>query len=312
VVVGPRFEPTPVCRRLTEQTSECFETSTSVRTPGPSTLRAVGRPTPIGHAGNPDAECEGSEIRVWAADCRSSPTSEYRPPLNLARSRAKPERRIAPRNVLAIQMAHAGALVSRPPTNSPPRVSQRTHGGRASPGPRFARFATAMEVEAASQDQLFPRSQRKIRRADPVNSIPRIQWLGIGSWALFCVALFVSLVLRPDRVSFQLDQIHPRALVSDVRSPAVSMPATKSSCLPTARRWPRRHPQQRPTWTRDLRAKEQAQDSRLISRKSGRRGAFSNVCLRSRLHSSEVSRSRRDRIRRSGDYWDVSLGQNQK
>jgi hypothetical protein len=65
-----------------------------------------------------------------------------------------------------------------------------------------------MEVEAASQDQLFPRSQRKIRRADPVNSIPRIQWLGIGSWALFCVALFVSLVLRPDRVGFQLDQTH--------------------------------------------------------------------------------------------------------
>jgi hypothetical protein len=208
---------------------------------------------------------------------------------------------------------------SRPPTHGPARVAQspgkragEADAGRASSGKRFARFAAAMEVEAASQDQLFPRSQRKIRRADPVNSIPRIQWLGIGSWALFCVALFVSLVLRPDRVSFQLDQIHPRALVSDVRSPAVSMPATKSSCLPTARRWPRRHPQQRPTWTRDLRAKEQAQDSRLISRKSGRRGAFSNVCLRSRLHSSEVSRSRRDRIRRSGDYWDVSLGQNQK
>jgi hypothetical protein len=119
--------------------------------------------------------------------------------------------------------------LSRPPTNSPPRVSQRTHGGRAPRGPRFARFAAAMEVEAASQDQLFPRSQRKIRRADPVNSIPRIQWLGIGSWALFCVALFVSLVLRPDRVGFQLDQIHPRALVSDVRSPAISMPATKKA-----------------------------------------------------------------------------------
>jgi hypothetical protein len=125
---------------------------------------------------------------------------------------------------------------SPPPTHGPARVAQsrdkragEADAGRASPGPRFARFATAMEVEAASQDQLFPRSQRKIRRADPVNSIPRIQWLGIGSWALFCVALFVSLVLRPDRVGFQLDQIHPRALVSDVRSPAISMPATKKA-----------------------------------------------------------------------------------
>jgi hypothetical protein len=112
---------------------------------------------------------------------------------------------------------------SRPPANSHSRVAQPSHGGRASRGPRFARFAAAMEAEAASQDQLFPRSQRRIRPADSVNSSPRIRWLGIGSWALFCAALFVSLLLRPDRASFQLDQIHPRALVSDVRPMANSM-----------------------------------------------------------------------------------------
>jgi hypothetical protein len=112
--------------------------------------------------------------------------------------------------------------LSRPPTNSPARVAQRAHGGRAPRGPRFARFAAAMEAEAASQAQLLRRPQRRIRPADPVGSSARIQWLGIGSWALFCAALFVSLLLRPDRVSFQLDQIQPRALVSNVRSIAES------------------------------------------------------------------------------------------
>ena len=116
---------------------------------------------------------------------------------------------------------------SRPPTNSPARVAQPAHGGRARRGPRFARFAGAMEAEAALQAQLLRRPQRKIRRADPVNSSPRIQWLGIGSWALFCAALFVSLLLRADRVSLPLDQIHPRALGSDVRPLDDSMPPTK-------------------------------------------------------------------------------------
>jgi hypothetical protein len=126
------------------------------------------------------------------------------------------------------------AGTSWPPTNGPARVAQpsdegvgEADAGWASRGPRFARFAAAMEADPGSQDQLFPRSQRRIRTADPVISSARIRWLGIGSWALFCAALFVSLLLRPDRVSFQLDQIHPRVLVSDVRSPAVSMPATK-------------------------------------------------------------------------------------
>jgi hypothetical protein len=123
---------------------------------------------------------------------------------------------------------------SWPPPNRPARVTQPSEegvgeadAGSASRGPRFARFAAAMEADPASQDQLFPRSQRRIRPADPVNTSPRIQWLGIGSWALFCAALLVSLLLRPDRVSLPLDQIHPRALVSDVRPLAGSMPTTK-------------------------------------------------------------------------------------
>jgi hypothetical protein len=102
-----------------------------------------------------------------------------------------------------------GALVptrrSPLPTHGPTRVAQspdkragEADAGCASRGPRFARFAAAMEAGAASQDQLLPRSQHKIRRADPVQSSPRIQWLGIGSWALFCAALFVSLLLRLD------------------------------------------------------------------------------------------------------------------
>jgi hypothetical protein len=124
--------------------------------------------------------------------------------------------------------------LSRPPTNGPARVAQSSDkrvgeadAGRASRGPRFARFAAAMEADAASQDQLVPRSQRRIRPADPVHSSPRIRWLGIGSWALFCAALFASLLLRPDQVSFQLDQIQQRALVTDVRPIAGPTPTTE-------------------------------------------------------------------------------------
>jgi hypothetical protein len=124
--------------------------------------------------------------------------------------------------------------LSRSPTHGPARVAQSSDqrvgeadGRPALPGPRFARFAAAMEAGAASQDQLLPRLQRQMRPAHAVDSSPRIQWLGIGSWALFCAALFVSLLLRPDRASFQLDQIHPRALVSDVRPIVDSMPTTR-------------------------------------------------------------------------------------
>jgi hypothetical protein len=123
--------------------------------------------------------------------------------------------------------------LSRSPTNRPARLAQSSDegvdeagAGRAPRGPRFARFAAAMAAGPASQDQLFARSQRRIRSAETVNTSARIQWLGIGSWALFCAALFVNLLLRPDRVSFELDQIHPRALVSDVRPMAGSMPTT--------------------------------------------------------------------------------------
>jgi hypothetical protein len=85
-------------------------------------------------------------------------------------------------------------------------------------GPRFARFTAAMEANPASQDQLFPRSPRRIRPTKRIHTSSRIAWLGIGGWAFFCAALFVSLLLPSERASLQLDRIQPRALVSDVRS----------------------------------------------------------------------------------------------
>ena len=94
----------------------------------------------------------------------------------------------------------------RSPTNRPARVAQSSaqrvdeaEAGRAPRGPRFARFAAAMAAAPASQEQLFTRSRRRISTAGPVNTNSPIQWLGIGGWALFCAALFVSLLLRPDR-----------------------------------------------------------------------------------------------------------------
>jgi hypothetical protein len=142
------------------------------------------------------------------------------------------------------------SISSWPPAESQSQVAQPSDESvvaldveRTSSGPRFARFAAAMEAEAESQDQLLPRPQRRallvttytiplrkgarVLTADRVKSAPGIRWLGISSWALFCAALFISLLLRPDRASFQLDQIHPRALVSDVRPIADSMPTTK-------------------------------------------------------------------------------------
>jgi hypothetical protein len=122
----------------------------------------------------------------------------------------------------------------RPSTNRPARVAQSSEEGvdeadavRASGAPRFTRFAAAVQANSGLHDQLFPRPQRRIRPAKPFRTAPRIQWLGVGSWALFCAALFVSLLLRPDRVSFELDQLHPRALVSDVRSMADSILTTR-------------------------------------------------------------------------------------
>jgi hypothetical protein len=126
------------------------------------------------------------------------------------------------------------ASLGWPATNRSAQVAQSSNEGleeadaaRAARGPRFPRFAAAMEADPTSRDQLFPRSQRRIPTADPVSSKPRIRWLGIGGWALFCAALFVSLLFRPDRVSFELDPIQQRALVSDVRPIAGPMPTTE-------------------------------------------------------------------------------------
>jgi hypothetical protein len=129
--------------------------------------------------------------------------------------------------------APVSGVSSRSPTNRPARVAlssaervEEADAGRASQGPRFARFAAAMEADPASRDQLFGWSQRRIRPAETVNTSSRIQWLGIGSWALFCAALLVSLLLPP-QVSLELDQIHPRTLASVVRPIADSVPTTR-------------------------------------------------------------------------------------
>ena len=120
----------------------------------------------------------------------------------------------------------------RSPTNRPARVAQSSaervdeaEAGRAPRGPRFARFAAAMAAAPASQDQLCAQSQRRIRPAETVNTSSRIQWLGIGSWALFCAALFVTLLLRPDRDAVD----HGIALQEadhTLRRAIVSVPAT--------------------------------------------------------------------------------------
>jgi hypothetical protein len=120
----------------------------------------------------------------------------------------------------------------RSPTNRPARVAQSSaqrvdeaEAGRAPRGPRFARFAAAMAAAPASQDQLCAQSQRRIRPAATVNTSARIQWLGIGSWGLFCAALFVTLLLRPDRDAVD----HGIALQEaehTLRRAIVSVPAT--------------------------------------------------------------------------------------
>jgi hypothetical protein len=147
--------------------------------------------------------------------------------------------------------------LSRPLTNSPARVTQSSHEGvdevdaeRALRGPRFARFAAAMQDNPTPRDQLLDglcRSQRRgharaatsirpLRRgriltADPVKSLSGIEWLGIGSWAFFCVALFVSLLPHPGRdavdrgTGLQADHTVQRAIMSDAPPPADPIPS---------------------------------------------------------------------------------------
>jgi hypothetical protein len=135
---------------------------------------------------------------------------------------------------------------SRSPPTSHSRIAQQSHGVRVSRAPRFVRFAAALEADPPSQDQLLDglgRSQRRghataassirplgrvrIPTANPVKSRVAIEWLGVGGWALSCAVLIASLLLRPDPVSLPLDQIHPRALASDVRPLVDSMPTTR-------------------------------------------------------------------------------------
>lgn len=126
--------------------------------------------------------------------------------------------------------------------------------------PRFARFVAAIEATPPPQAQLLeelpPRSPSPLQSAlpettstvcrpteawsrlvDRARSHPKILWLGIDSWMLFCAALFVSLLPSQDRAVYdhgadiRSDQIQDRATSSEVleaadRSQAESMPTT--------------------------------------------------------------------------------------
>jgi hypothetical protein len=85
---------------------------------------------------------------------------------------------------------------------------------RAPKGPRFVRFAATMRAEPPPAGQMlrertrvqlqhapsdagdFPGS-RAMRARNPIS--PWMVWLGIGSWALLCAALFVSLLSWHER-----------------------------------------------------------------------------------------------------------------
>jgi hypothetical protein len=90
---------------------------------------------------------------------------------------------------------------------------------------RFARFAAAMEAAPPPTAQMLrasmptPKARRTELRRRPV---PGLAWLGLGSWALMCGGLFVSLLLWRHQDAFdayvrQPGQTTVRATGSDVR-----------------------------------------------------------------------------------------------
>jgi hypothetical protein len=91
---------------------------------------------------------------------------------------------------------------------------------RTSSGRRFVRFAAAMQAEPPPTEQIPDEQTRAqlppapsaaadstVRRSTGARhrSNPWIRWLGIGSWALLCAALFVSLLSWPDRELLKRD-----------------------------------------------------------------------------------------------------------
>ena len=114
-------------------------------------------------------------------------------------------------------------------------------------GLRFARFAAAMQDNPTPQDGVLDVLCRSVRRkhptaassirpargaADPVKSVTGIQWLGIGSWAFFCVALFVSLHPGRDAIDRgtgpQTHHALQRTIVSGVPPTADPIPLPSS------------------------------------------------------------------------------------
>jgi hypothetical protein len=125
------------------------------------------------------------------------------------------------------------ARLSRP--TEPETETERTLSG-----PCFGRFAAAIEAAPPPQaqllEELLPRSPSPLQSALPVTTVfvrgsteawsclvdrarshPKILWLGIGGWMLFCAVFFVSLLPSQDGavydhgVDIQLDQIQNRA-----------------------------------------------------------------------------------------------------
>jgi glycosyltransferase involved in cell wall biosynthesis len=130
---------------------------------------------------------------------------------------------------------------------------------RTSNGPRFARFVAAIEAnppQVQLLEELLPHTPSplqsspseitsRIRRAigawpwlvECARSNPRLQWLGIGCWMLFCAAFFVTVLLLQDRANYDPevnlapDQIKDLATSSEVleganRSQAEGTPTT--------------------------------------------------------------------------------------
>ena len=113
---------------------------------------------------------------------------------------------------------------------------------RTSSGWGFVRFAAAMQAEPPPTEQI--RDERTRAQLLPAPSAadstvsrsmearhrsnPWIPWLGIGSWALLCAALFISLLSSHDRELLQRD--------GGTTSDPIQSPATVSNALRAADR----------------------------------------------------------------------------
>lgn len=114
---------------------------------------------------------------------------------------------------------------------------------RRSNGPRFAKFAARMQAEPPPMGQMLDeRTRAEVQHVAPAavdfsasrstgardRSPPWLLSLGIGSWALLCAALFVSLLSWQDRELSKRD--------GGATSDPIQSPATVSNALRAADR----------------------------------------------------------------------------